>query len=376
MSARVVICCGSGGVGKTTISAALAIKWAVEGKKVAVLTIDPARRLADSLGIGALGNTARPVSLEALSPAEGGSLDAMMLDPKATFDDLVRRYSPNEVTAERILANRYYQFASSKLGGSQEYMAMEKLLELWMFGPYDIIVLDTPPTRHALDFLTAPDRIAQLMDQGVLRWLVMPATQGGWRAIELGSEAVARVLKRLLGRGTVGEIAEFFENFRDLWEDFRVRSLRVHAQLRDPATRFVLVTSPAPSARAEALFFLQILQQRGLPFGGFVINRPIRAPVHAFDAAALPGTGPLDPDRWGSIVGGIARLPALRQKLALAHEQAISDLRTAGPAGAPCWTVHDQDRDIHDIVGLSSLAPELPEDVWSTTPRTHWPQVQ
>ena len=200
---RVVICSGSGGVGKTTVSAALALKWALEGQRVAVLTIDPARRLADSLSIGEIGNTAVRVPIENLSPGATGHLDAMMLDAKATFDDLVRRFAPTDEAATRILANRYYQFASTRLGGSHEYMAMERLYELWHHGGYDVVVLDTPPTRHALDFLRAPDRMATLMDEGVLRWLVMPATRSGWRALELGSEAVAKVLKKVMGKGTI-----------------------------------------------------------------------------------------------------------------------------------------------------------------------------
>lgn len=361
MSARVVICCGSGGVGKTTISAALALAWARAGQRVAVLTIDPARRLADSLSIRELGNEARRVPLDGLDAK--GTLDALMLDPKATFDGLVRHLAPGEAAAERILANRYYQFASSRLGGSQEYMAMEKLLELWHDGDYDVIVLDTPPTRNALDFLVAPDRIAQLMDQGVLRWLVMPATQGGWRAIELGSEAVARVLKRLLGQQTVEEIAEFFEAFRDLWDDFRTRSLRVRDMLRGADTRFLLVTSPSLTARAEALFFLRMLEDRGLPFGGFVVNRTIEAPEHELDASDLRTEGPLPAERWRPLVDAVARAPALRRKLALAHASAIRELREAGPRGAPCWTVPEQDRDLHDVAGLSCLGPHLPRAV-------------
>ena len=188
---QVVICCGSGGVGKTTVSAALALKWALDGARVAVLTIDPAKRLADSLGVGTLDNEPRRVPLERLeqfTPGTSGSLDAMMLDVKSTFDQMVARLARTPENAERILAHRYYRFASTRLGGSHEYMAMERLYTLCDQGDYDVIVLDTPPTRHALDFLRAPERMAGLMDQGVLRWLVMPATKGGWRAIELGSE--------------------------------------------------------------------------------------------------------------------------------------------------------------------------------------------
>jgi anion-transporting ArsA/GET3 family ATPase len=367
MTARVVICCGSGGVGKTTVSAALAIRLAREGHRVAVLTIDPARRLADSLGIGELGNTARRVPLERVDPDCSGSLDAMMLDAKATFDDLIRRVAPSSAAAERILGNRYYRFASQRLGGSHEYMAMEKLLDLWQTGPYDVIVLDTPPTRHALDFLHAPDRMAGLFDQGVMRWLVMPATQGGWRALELGSEVVARVLERILGRGTIGEIAEFFEDFRDLWDGFTERSKRVNALLGDPATRFMLVTSPAEAAQTEALYFLEVLRARGLPFGGFVLNRVTEAPAHAPGADSLAAARPasIPPERWAEITAGVATAVELRAATAARQQARIAHLRGAGPADAPMWLVPEADADLHDLTDLAALGPHLPAAPWS-----------
>lgn len=358
---RVVICCGSGGVGKTTISAALALKWAVAGLRVCVLTIDPARRLADSLSIGDIGNTAVRVPIERVAPQSTGRLDAMMLDSKATFDDLVRRFAPSDDASERILANRYYQFTSTRLGGSHEYMAMERLYDLWHHGRYDVVVLDTPPTRHALDFLRAPDRMASLMDEGVLRWLVMPATRSGWRALELGSEAIARVLKGVMGEGTISEIAEFFEVFRDLWEGFAARSANVQSLLRDPRTSFLLVSSPAPTARADALYFLERLQAQRLPFGGFMVNRTVGPPQHALERSMLPGTGPLSDEAWSRLLDTVEAAPRLRRQLARAHAEAIQALRDAGPASAPCWTVPDQPVDLHDLSGLHAIAPFLPD---------------
>ena len=364
MTARIVICCGSGGVGKTTVSAAVALRMAREGHRVAVLTIDPARRLADSLGIGELTNTARRVPLHTVAPDATGTVDAMMLDAKSTFDELVRRWSPTEEAAERVLRNRYYQAASARLGGSHEYMAMERLLQLWKEGPYDVVVLDTPPTRHALDFLQAPDRMAGLMDQGVLRWLVMPSTKGGWRALEFGSEAVARVLKRLVGRSVIGEIAEFFDAFRTLADRMRDRSVEVRALLRDPHTRFVLVTSPAPTARAEALYFLEVLQAQDMPFGGFLVNRTVPAPIHAtatLDAALEPAEG-----LAASVRSALRQAHAHRTSVAATHAEAISDLRAAGPQGAPCWAIPEQPHDLHDLAGLVALGPYLPAGFWST----------
>lgn len=359
-SARVLVACGSGGVGKTTVSAALALKAALAGQRVAVLTIDPARRLADSLGVAELSNAPRPVPIGGVSSTTG-SLDAVMLDAKATFDGMVRECAATPDRAERILANHYYQVASTRLGGSHEYMAMIRLLELVDSGRYDLVVLDTPPTRHALEFLTSPDRLAAVMDEGVLRWLMLPGNRSGWRALELGSEAVAKVLRRLVGYGTIGEIAEFFELSRDLADAITSRSARVRALLGGDTTRFYLVTSPAPAAREEALFFLGVLSERALPFGGFVVNRVVLPPAHSLDAAALPAEGPLPPERWAALMAGVARAPLLRRQLAEAHARSIGALRAAGPATAPVWRVPDQDRDLHTLSGLAALAPHLPE---------------
>lgn len=369
MTARVIICCGSGGVGKTTVSASLALRFAREGRKVAVLTIDPARRLADSLGIGSLTNTPRRVPIETIAPDATGSVDAVMLDAKSTFDDLVHKWSPDAQTADRVLRNRYYQAASARLGGSHEYMAMERLLQLATSGDYEVVVLDTPPTRHALDFLRAPDRMAGLMDQGVLRWLVMPTTRGGWRALEFGSEAVARVLKRLVGRTVIGEIAEFFDAFRVLSDRMRDRSVEVQALLRAEETRFLLVTSPAHTARSEALYFLQVLTDESMPFGGFLINRATPRPVHPESAllAALdtPGTPEADlPSALRTAVSeALTTAHRTRTARATVHQQAIDELRAAGPAGAPCWVIPEQPDDLHDLSGLAALGPYLPAAV-------------
>jgi anion-transporting ArsA/GET3 family ATPase len=368
MSARVVICCGSGGVGKTTVSAALALRFAKEGHRVAVLTIDPARRLADSLGIGELTNTARRVPLERVAPGAAGSVDAMMLDAKSTFDEMVRRWSPDEASAERVLGNRYYQAASARLGGSHEYMAMERLLQLWKDGPYDVVVLDTPPTRHALDFLQAPDRMAGLMDQGVLRWLILPSAKGGWRALEFGSEAVARILKRLIGRNVIGEIADFFDAFRNLSDRMRDRSFEVRQLLRDPHTRFVLVTSPAPTSRAEALYFLDVLKKEGMPFGGFLVNRTITSPIHSSEAVAADLTQlaeRLSAAELSILQASLLQAHEHRTLQAADHTKAIAALRAAGPGGAPCWTIPEQADDLHDLQGLMSIGSYLPPTIWS-----------
>jgi anion-transporting ArsA/GET3 family ATPase len=341
-------------VGKTTLSASLAVSWARAGARVVVVTIDPARRLADSLGMD-IGNQPCPVPLTG-----AGTLHAVMLDTQATFDDLVDQFSATKETATQIRTNRYYRFASTRLGGAHEYMAAEKVRQLTQSGDYDIVVVDTPPTRNALDFLTAPDRMARLMDGAVMRWIAMPATRSGWRALELGSEAAARVLRRLVGRGTIGEIAQFFELFRGLWDGFHARSLEVHKMLRDPRTRFLLVTTPAPSARTEALFFLEKLQDVNMPFGGFIVNRHVPLPAHTVDPDALPPEGPMPAKRWAAVCDAVIEAPRRTARVARSHQRSIQALRAAGPAGAPCWTVPLQTGSLHDLHDLASLEPYLP----------------
>jgi anion-transporting ArsA/GET3 family ATPase len=350
---RVLLVCGSGGVGKTTISAALSLRLAEEGERVVVLTIDPARRLADALGIGELDNQPRRV------PTERGELRALMLDAKKTFDDLVARHAPSAEVRDRILGNHYYRFASERLPGVHEYMAMERLLSLVRDEEADVIVLDTPPTRHALDFLAAPDRMAGLMDEGVMRWLVLPATASGWRMLEMGSDVLAGVLKRLLGPETIADIAEFFTSFQGLWAGFRERSLAVRALLRDPRTRFFLVTAPAPGARAEAIAFLEVLQADAMPFAGFFINRCAPA---APAPAAWPATPPHRTDaEWAALREEVEVALARRALLLGAQERAIAELLAHAPRGSVAWRIAEQPTDVHDLHSLRRLGGVLAE---------------
>lgn len=348
---KVILVCGSGGVGKTTLSAALALRLAEEGKRVLVLTIDPARRLADALGVGELDNEPR------LVPTQRGQLRALMLDSKRTFDELVTSNAPTPEIRDRILGNHYYRFVSERLPGVHEYMAMERLLSLVVADDADVIVLDTPPTRHALDFLAAPDRMAGLMDEGVMRWLVLPATASGWRMLEMGSDVLAGVLKRLLGPTTIADIAEFFSGFQTLWAGFRERSLAVRKLLRAPGTHFLLVTAPAPGARAEAIAFLEVLQKDAMPFSGFLINRC------AVDA---PDTLPWPPAphhrteaEWARVGAEVRTTLERRRTLAAAQARAIQDLLAHAPTGSPAWRIPDQRADVHDLASLRQLGVAL-----------------
>jgi anion-transporting ArsA/GET3 family ATPase len=344
---RVLLVCGSGGVGKTTLSAALALHLAESGQRVTVLTIDPARRLADALGIQELDNDARQV------PTQRGELRALMLDSKKTFDTLVHRHAPTPEVRDRILTNHYYRFVSERLPGVHEYMAMERLLTLVRAEDTDVIVLDTPPTRHAMDFLAAPDRMAGLMDEGVMRWLVLPATASGWRMLEMGSDALAGVLKRLLGAGTIADIAEFFTGFQTLWAGFRERSIAVRTLLRDPDTQFLLVTAPAPGARAEAIAFLEVLQKDAMPFAGFLINRC--APLAPEQLAWPPTPAHRTAAEWAEVHEDVENTLARRRALSTAQESAIADLVAHAPAGSVAWRIPDQPTDVHDLATLRRL---------------------
>jgi len=354
---EVLICCGSGGVGKTTSSAALAVRLAQQGRRVVVLTIDPARRLADALGLAGESNVAIPV------PLADGSLHAMMLDPKRTFDEVVTRFAPNAEAAARILGNHVYQQASSRLAGAHEYMAMEKLHEIVETGRWDVVVLDTPPTRHALDFLRAPERMANLMDEGVMRWLVLPASRGGWRMIERGSEILAGILQRLVGERTITDIAEFFIAFQSLWDGFRERSVQVRGLLRAPTTRFLLVTTAAPTARAEALEFLELLLADQLPFGGFLVNRCASAP----QSSGVPRFGAV-PGAEGT-VAALQELPERQRRLVAAQESAIAALVAQAPRGASVWRLPEVGAALHDLADLTDFARALPDPAELLQPR-------
>lgn len=270
---RVVVLCGTGGVGKTTISASIAVQMARAGRSVLVLTIDPARRLAGALGIEGKLNELVEVDLE----GGAGTLAAMMLDARRTFDEVVTRFAPSAATRDRILGNPFYQRAAGALSGAHEYMAMEKLLEVHRSGRYDLIVLDTPPTRHALDFLLAPDRLLAVLDGGALRWLAQgggfSATRAGMRLFGKGREALFSVFERLTGTEVVTALSEFVSSFAELFEGFAERARAARTLLEGPDSAFLLVAAPNRLALNEALVFREELQRRRLPFAGFVINR-------------------------------------------------------------------------------------------------------
>lgn len=278
-SHRVVVCVGSGGVGKTTTSAALALHAAMAGKRVLCLTIDPARRLANSMGLSAMTTDEQVVSNELFERAGltcQGQLSAMMLDTKRTFDDLVTHYASSPERAKRILDNRLYQYISTSLAGTQEYMAMEKLHAVRREKSYDLIVLDTPPTTNALDFLDAPEKLVEAIDSQAMRWFLQAfggAGKLGFSLVGKGAQLVLRGLAKFTGGQFLDSIAELITDLNDLFGGFTERAREVSQALRGPEVAFLLVTSPDPLAVREAVFFAEKLKEHEMRQTGTVINR-------------------------------------------------------------------------------------------------------
>ena len=347
---EVCICGGSGGVGKTTASAAIAAGMAARGRKVAVVTIDPARRLADSLGLPELGNEERlvdPGRFEAAGIEMKGELWALMLDAKRTFDEVVEWHAPDEQTRDAVLGNRIYQELSNAVAGSQEYMAMEKLHELHQEGRYDLLVLDTPPSRHALDFLDAPRRLSRFIDSRSLQLFTAPG-RFGLRVLGRGTGVVFSVLGRATGVDVLEDLSEFFRSFGGMVEGFRERAERVNALLGDSRSTFVVVTSPTPEAVEEAIFFHHRLLDSGLPFGGAIVNR-----VHEVGDGAGHG-GPETEVRelvGDRLAGKVLRTLEDYRRLAERDRRGVEHLRES-LGRKPLLCVPHFDDDVHDIAGL------------------------
>jgi anion-transporting ArsA/GET3 family ATPase len=341
----VCIVAGSGGVGKTTTSAAIALGMAARGKRVAVLTIDPAKRLANSLGLTELGNEERQVEVDVK-----GELWAMMLDAKRTFDELVEWHAPDEQTRDAVLGNRIYRELSNAVAGSQEYMAMEKLHELHQEGRYDLLVLDTPPTRNALDFLDAPKRLSTFIDSRSLQLFMAPGRLG-LKFLGRGTGVLFGAMQRLTGIDLLKDMSEFFQSFGDMAEGFRERAEHVNALLADSRTGFVLVTSPRRDAVDEATFFHHRLLDAGLPFSGVVVNRT-HPPVPEDGTGGLKG--PLGEELAHKVAASLAdhRTLAERDRVNLRGLQARMGRK-------PMVKVPELDGEVHDLDGLARMCVHL-----------------
>ncbi len=370
---KVVVVCGTGGVGKTTVSSALALGAALQGRRVLVMTIDPAKRLADSLGIEGKLNEATEIDLVAALGADAvppgaGSLHAMMLDAKGTWDATIRRFAKTEETQERIFANSYYQRASESLSGSQEYMAMERLLQMYEAGEYDLVVLDTPPTRNALDFLEAPDRLMAVLEEGVLGWLIprkrgrFSAVSAGVRLFGKGREAMFSVLERFMGGDVIRGIADFVGAFSELLEGFRSRAGDVMKLLRGEDTAFLMVASPNRIALSEALYFHDRLAEAEIPFRGFVINR-VR-PTSASSGA--PGADPWaagfersDDGVRSAVVEAVWADHRRRARWAMVDRHHIAALAAHCGDRVPYVEVPELEGEVHDLDALRLLLDYL-----------------
>ena len=359
-SAAIVVCCGSGGVGKTSTAAALAVRGAEVGRRTCVLTIDPAKRLAQALGLDLLSNEPKPVSGKGLPTAGPGSLDATMLDMRRTFDGIIERYARDEEQAERILANRFYQRLSSTLAGTHEYMAMEKLYELHESGRYDLLVVDTPPTRSALDFLDAPTHLNELLDARALRLLIGPAQRVGrtyMAGLNFATNTMARMIRRLTGSELLAEVGEFFAAFEGMYDGFKERAKRVYELLEHPGTAFVVVATPDQVALREAAYFAGRLASGRMPLGALVVNRVHRAaPVPEVPAEALERLQGDGAD--GRLLATLLEQHRALETLAATERRRIAGLAEAVP-GASVVEVPLLADDVHDIPGLRRLGAHL-----------------
>lgn len=353
---RVCVCAGSGGVGKTTTSAAVALGMAARGARVAVVTIDPARRLANALGLDELDNEPRrvePARLAAGDEPWAGELWAMMLDPKRTFDELIDRVAADPARAEQIKANRVYGELSTAVSGSQEFTAVAKLFELARDDSFDLLVLDTPPSRNALDFLDAPGRLTSFLEGSAVRTLIRP-TGLGMRVLGRGASPLLGALRRITGLDLLGDLSTFFSLLGDMTEDFSARAAEVQRMLGAPTTAFLLVSSAEAPAIEEAIWFRRTLEEGGLPFAGVIVNR-----VHH------DRLGDAEPDDDASLA---EQLPAdLATRVAETfhdyHRLARRDRRNVARLAAELDDVHEHniirvpllDGDVHDLAGLARV---------------------
>jgi anion-transporting ArsA/GET3 family ATPase len=348
---RVCVCGGSGGVGKTTTSAAIALGMAAAGAKVAVVTIDPAKRLANALGLQELENEPRRVEPERLTATAGefrGELWAMMLDPKRTFDELIERVAADPERAEEIKRNRVYRELSTAVSGSQEFTAVAKLYELERDGDFDLLVLDTPPSRNALDFLDAPGRLTSFLDGRGVKAFIRP-TGLGMRVLGRGAAPLLGALRRVTGVDLIGDLTTFFGLLGDMTDDFSERARGVERMLKASTTAFVLVTSAQQAAIDEAIWFRRTLTEGGLPFAGVIVNR-----VHhdiLGEAEPKDLVSALDAELAGDLAARVAENFFDYHRLARRDARNVTRLHDE-LGDQPLLLVPHLDDDVHDVEGL------------------------
>jgi anion-transporting ArsA/GET3 family ATPase len=366
--AQIIVCCGAGGVGKTTTAAALALRAAEQGRKVCVLTIDPARRLAQSMGLTELDNTPRRVA--GVDDTAGGYLDAMMLDMKRTFDEIVLTHADKE-RAEQIFANPFYVSLSSSFSGTQEYMAMEKLGQLKASGTWELIVVDTPPSRSALDFLDAPQRLGRFLDGRMIRLLTAPARAGGrayLKVFSLGMKVFTDVLNRILGGQALKDLSLFVSSLETMFGGFRERADDTYKLLKESGTSFIVVAVPEQDALREAAYFVERLETEHMPLAGLVLNRvhssaarglSVERSIAAAEALEEKGEEPL--------AAGALRVHADRLAVAGRDDRRASRFSAAHPK-VRVVKVAAQAADIHDLDGLRAIGAELSNGLDASAP--------
>ena len=373
---RIIVCCGSGGVGKTTTAAALGVRAAERGRHVVVLTVDPARRLAQSMGLTSLDNTPRPVPLPDGHGEAGGSLHAMMLDMKRTFDEIVEAHSDPD-RATQILANPFYQSLSSSFAGTQEYMAMEKLGQLRRADEWDLIVVDTPPSRSALDFLDAPQRLSRFLDGRLIRLLTAPtrvSSRAYLKVVNAWVGMATGAVTKVLGTQLLRDVQTFVAALDTMFGGFRERAEDTYRLLQTPGTAFLVIATPEPDALREASYFVERLSQDRMPLAGLILNRVHPSPAARLSAArslaaaeALQAAGNGSPrsmpnDAAADTAEGprhplavtALRLHAERMQLAAA-ERRLAQRFTAAHPGVPVVRVPAQPEDVHDLAGLRKI---------------------
>jgi anion-transporting ArsA/GET3 family ATPase len=356
---RIIVCCGSGGVGKTTTAAALALRAAERGRKAVVLTIDPARRLAQSMGLSELDNVPRAVQ------GTDGRLDAMMLDMKRTFDEVVEAHASPE-RAQQILTNPFYIALSSSFAGTQEYMAMEKLSQLSAdaaaTGRWDLIVVDTPPSRSALDFLDAPARLSSLLDGRFIKLMLAPA-RGPARFFSAGFGLVTAALNKILGSQVLRDVQTFIAAFDTLFGGFRARAEKTYQLLRQEGTSFVVVAAPEPDALREAAYFVERLSQEGMPLAGMVINR-MTTPADGLSGheAGLAADRLLEaapePGDDAALVGAVLAVHAAHTQRCEREQRLVRRFRSSH-ADVATVSVPALAGDVHDLTTLRQIGALL-----------------
>lgn len=368
---RLIVCVGSGGVGKTTTAAAIGIQAAILGRRVLVITIDPARRLASALGLSAIGNreTVIPPHIFSDNGVEcKGTLSAMMLDSSSTFDDLLARILPDAQARERILSNNVYKQISSTLSATQEYMASEKLYDVYVEGRYDLIILDTPPMKNALDFLEAPYKMTRFFDDRVVKWFMKPVdSDGGFfgkRILNSTGAVVYKLLGYVFGTEFIGELNDFFISFKETTRGFRERSEKVSEILHDASTAFLIVCGPRRTSVEDARHFAEQLRERKLPEGGMVVNQ-----VRQYEIAPVSNTHVLSPEEHQALhaldPGMEALLPRLERSYRWLYfrseedRRAINELKRLMGNRVVFQVVPRMLEEITDIPGLMRLNRHL-----------------